>query len=123
MVVERCTDSCTGSRRTGFAYMGCNMPWEADSPARLAVRRPGVVQVPPVVAVAAAVVVAVAAAAAVVAVAVAVAAAVAAGAQANLSHRRATHCVHQTRQSAVGYMSHKSSRSRATDSPRALCIE
>jgi hypothetical protein len=65
MVVERCTDSCTASRRTGFAYMGCNMPWEADSPARLAVRRPGVVQVPPVVAVAAAVVAAVAVAAAV----------------------------------------------------------
>jgi len=83
--------------------MGCNTPWEADSPARLAVRRPGVVQVPlVVVAVAAAVVVVVAA------VVVAVAAA---GAQVNLSHRRAAHCVHQTRQSAVGYMSHKSSRS------------
>jgi hypothetical protein len=87
------------------------MPWEADSPARLAVRHPGVVQVPLVVAVAAAVVAA--AAAAVVA--------VAAGAQADLSHPRAAHCVHQTRQSAVGYMSHKSSKSRATDSPHALC--
>ena len=117
MVVERCTDSCRASRKTGFAYMGCNMPWEADSPARLVVRRPGVVQVPLVVAVAVAVVAAVA-------VAVAVAAAevvVAAGAQANLSHRRAAHCVHQTRQSAVGHMSHKSSKSRATDSPRVLC--
>ena len=112
MVVGRCTDSCTASRRTGFAYMGCNMPWEADSPARLAVHHPGVAQVPLVVAVAAAV----AAAAAAVAVAAAVA-----GAQANLSHRRAVHCVHQTRQSAVGYMSHKGSKSRATDSPHALC--
>jgi hypothetical protein len=71
--------------------MGCNMPWEADSPARFAVRRPGVVQVPPVVAVAAAVV---AAAAAVAAAVVVVAVAVAAGAQVNLSHRRAAHCVH-----------------------------
>jgi hypothetical protein len=111
MVAERCTDSCTASHKTGFAYMGCNT-WEVDSPARLAVRRPGVVQVPLVVAVAA---VAVAVAAAVVAVAVA------AGAQANLSHRRAAHCVHQTRQSAVGHMSHKSSKTRATDSPHALC--
>ncbi len=102
------------SRRTGFAYMGCNMPWEADSPALLAVRRPGVVQVPLVVAVAAAVVAAAAAAVVVVAV-------VAAAAQANLSHRRAAHCVHQTRQPAVGYMSHKSSESRATDSPHVLC--
>ena len=90
MVVERCTDSCTASRRTDFAYMGCNMPWEADSPARLAVRRPVVVQVPPVVVVVEAAVVAAAAA-----VAVAVAAvAAAAGAQVNFSHRRAAHCVH-----------------------------
>ena len=103
------------SHRTGFAYMGCNMPWGADSPARLAERRPAVVRVPLVVAVAAAVVVAVAAAAA------AVVVAAAAGAQANLSPRREAHCAHQTRQSAVGYMSHKSSESRATDSPRALC--
>src|SRR5260221_8928361 len=111
MVVERCTDSCTASRRTGFAYMGCNMPWVADSPARLAVRRPAEVQVPPVVVVVAAavavvvavVVVVVAAAAAAVVVAVA-----AAGARANLSHRHAARRVHQIRQSAVGYMSHKS---------------
>jgi hypothetical protein len=109
------------SRRTGFAYMGCNMPWEADSPARLAVRRPGVVQVPPVVAVAAAVVVVVVVVVVVAAAAVVVVVAVIAGAQANLSHRRAAHCVRQTRQSAVGYMSHKSSRSRATDPPHALC--
>jgi hypothetical protein len=93
--------------------MGCNMPWEADNPARLAVRRPGVVQVPLVVVAVAAAVVAVVVAAAVVA--------VAAGAQANLLHRRAAHCVHQIRQSAVGYMSHKGSKSRATDSPHALC--
>jgi hypothetical protein len=80
------------------------------------VRRREVVQVPLVVAVAAAVVAAAAAAAA-----AAVVVAVAAGAQANLSHRRATHYVRQTRQSAVGYMSHKSSKTRATDSPHALC--
>ena len=91
------------------------MPWEADSPARLAVRRPGVVQVPLVVAVAAAVV------AVVVVVAAAAVVVVVAGAQANLLHRRAAHCVHQIRQSAVGYMSHKGSKSRATDSPHALC--
>ena len=117
MAVERCTDSCTASRRTDFAYMDCNMPWEADSPAHLAVRRPEVVQVPLVVAVVAAVAVAVAA---VVAAAAAVVV-VAAGAQANLSRRRAAHCVQRTRQSAVGYMSHKSSKTRATDSPHALC--
>jgi hypothetical protein len=29
--------------------------------------------------------------------------------------------VHQTRQSAVGYMSHEGSKSSATDSPHALC--
>ena len=86
MVVERCTDSYTVSHRTGFAYMGCNT-WGVGNPVRLAVRHPGVVQVPLVVAVAAAVVAAVA-------VAVAVAAAAAAGAQANLSHRRVAHCVH-----------------------------
>jgi len=91
--------------------MGCNMPWGADSPARLAVRRQEGVQVPLVVAVVVAVV---AAAAAAVVVA-------AAGAQANLSHLRAVHYVHQTRQSAVGYMSHKSSKGGATDSPHALC--
>src|SRR6266403_2843667 len=108
MVVEHCTGSCTASRRTGFVYMGCNMPWEADSPARLAERRQGEVQVPPAVVVAA-----VAAAAAV----VAAAAAAVAGAQANFLHRHVAHCVLQTRQSAVGYMSHKSSKSRATDSP------
>ena len=116
MVVEHCTDSCTVSRRTGFAYTGCSMPWEADNPARLAVRRPEVVPVPLVVAVVAAV-----AAVAAAAVVVVAAAAVVAVAQANLSHRRVAHCAHQTRQSAVGYMSHKSSESRATDSPRALC--
>ena len=96
-----------------------NIPWEADSPARLAARHLAAVQVLLAVVVGAAVV---AAAAAAVDVAVAVAAAAAAaGAQANLSLHRAAHCVHQTRQSAVGYMSHKSSRSRATDSPHAPC--
>ena len=104
------------SRRTGFADMVGNIPWEADSPARLAARRLAAVQVLLAVVVVGAAVVAAAAAAVVVA-----AAAVAAGAQANLSLHRAAHCVHQTRQSAVGYMSHKSSRSRATDSPHAPC--
>ena len=112
MVVERCTHSCTASRRIDFADMVDNIPWEADSPARLAAHRPGEVQAR----LAAAVAAVVAAAAAAVAVAAA-----AAEAQANLSHHRAAHCVHQTRQSAVGYMSHKSSRSRATDSPHAPC--
>jgi hypothetical protein len=112
MVEERCTHSCTASRRTDFADMVGNIPWEADSPARLAARRPGEVQ---------ARLAAVVAAAAAAAVAVVVVAAAVAEAQANLSHHRAAHCVHQTRQSAVGYMSHKSSRSRATDSPHALC--
>jgi hypothetical protein len=110
MVVERCTHSCKASRRTDFADMVDSIPWEADSPARLAARHPGEVQAR----------LAAAAVAAVVVVVVAVAAAVA-EAQANLSHHRAAHCVHQTRQSAVGYMSHKSSRSRATDSPHAPC--
>ena len=105
------------SRRTGSADMVGNIPWEADSLDRLAVHRPEEEQVPLAVVVAAAVV----AAAAAVAVAVVVAAAAAAGARANLSPHRAVHCVHQTRQSAVGYMSHKSSRSRATDSPHAPC--
>jgi hypothetical protein len=96
----------------------------ADSPARLAVRRPAEVQVPPVVVVAAAVVVVVVVVvvvAAAAAAAAAVVAAAAAGAQANLSHRHAARCVHQIRQSAVGYMSHKSSRSRATDPPHGPC--
>jgi hypothetical protein len=76
-----------------------------DSPARLAARHPAEVQAH--LAVVAAVVVA--AAVAVVAVAVA------AEAQASLCHRHAVRCVLQTRQSAVGHMSHKSSRTRATD--------
>ena len=115
MVVVRCTHSCTVSRRTGSADMVGNIPWEADSLDRLAVHRPEEEQVPLAVVVAAAVVAAAAAAA------VAVVVAAAAGAQANLSPHRAVHCAHQTRQSAVGYMSHKSSRGRATDSPHEPC--
>ena len=83
--------------------MAGNTPWGADIPARLAARHPGEVQVHLVVV--AAVVVAAAAAAA-------VAVAAAAGAQVTPWCHRAARCVRRTRQSAVDYMSHNSSKTR-----------
>ena len=97
--------SCTDCHSIGSVDMADNNPWEAGSPVRPAERCPEGVRARPVVVVAA--VVAVAAAAA------------AAGEQIALSRHRATRYVCRTRQSAVGHMSHKSSKSRATDPPQA----
>jgi hypothetical protein len=86
-----------------------NSPWEAGSLVRLAEHCPEEGRARPVV---------VAAVAAAVAVVVA-----AAGAQTTLSRHRATHYVYQNRRSAVGHMSHRSSKSRATDPPQANANE
>jgi predicted nicotinamide N-methyase len=99
--------SCTDCRSTGSVDRVGNSPWEVGSPVRLAERYPEEVRARPVVvaAVAAAVVV--------------VAVAAAAGAQTVLSRHHATHYVYQNRRSAVGHMSHRSPKSRATDPPQA----
>jgi len=103
MVAGRCTGNCRANHSTDFEDTAGNTACGADSPGHLAARRLGEVQAL-LVAVVAVVVAAVAAAV---------------GAQVNLWRHRAAHCVHQTLPSAVGCMSHKSSGSRATDSPRA----
>ena len=99
--------SCTDCHNTGSVDMADNNPWEAGSPVRLAGRCPEEVRAHPVVVAAVAVVV------------VVVAAAAAVGEQIALSRHRATRYVYRTRQSAVGHMSHRSSKSRATDPPQA----
>ena len=114
MVVGRYTGNCRANHSTDFGDTAGNTAWGADSPGHLAGRCLGEVQALLVVAVAAAAVAA-AAAAAVVVVVVA-----AAGAQVDPWRHRAAHCAHQTRPSAVGHMSHKSSGSRATDSHAPL---
>jgi hypothetical protein len=101
--------SCTDYHSTGSVGMADNNPWEVGSPVRPAEHLPEEGQGRPVVAVAVAAVVVVAAAAAV----------AAAGDRQALSRHRATHYVCRTRQSAVGHMSHRSSKSRATDPPQA----
>ena len=113
MVVGRYTGNCRASHSTDFGDTAGNTAWGADSPGHLAGRCLGEVQALLVVAVAAA-------AAAVVAVVVVAAAAAVAGAQVDSWCHRAAHCAHQTRPSAVGHMSHKSSGSIATDSHAPL---
>ena len=98
-----------GCRSTGSVGRADSSPSEEGSPGRLVERYPEEERARPVVveAVAAAVV------------AVAVVAAAAAGAQTVLSRHRATHYVYRNHRSAVGHMSHRSSKSRATDPPQA----
>ena len=103
MVVGRYTGNCRANHSTDFGDTAGNTAWGADSPGHLAGRCLGEVQALLVVAVAAAAV-----------------AAAAAGAQVDPWRHRAAHCAHQTRPSAVGHMSHKSSGSRATDSHAPL---
>ena len=95
-------------RSTGSVGKVGNSPLEEGSPGLLAERYPEEARARPVV---------VAAVAAAVVVAVVVAAA--AEAQTVLSRHRATHYVYRNHRSAVGHMSHRSSKSRATDPPQA----
>ena len=110
MAVGRCMRSCMDCRSTDSVGRADSSPSEEGSPGRLVERYPEEERARPVVVEAVA--------AAVVAVAV-VAAVVVAGAQTVLSRHRATHYVYRNHRSAVGHMSHRSSKSRATDPPQA----
>ena len=109
MAVGRCRRSCMDCRSTGSVGKAGNSPSEVGSPGPLAERYPEEARARPVV-------VAVVAAAVVV---VAAAVAAVAEAQTVLSRHRATHYVYRNHRSAVGHMSHRSSKSRATDPPQA----